>query len=75
MVQAQISPSFLDLGPKLRDLTPIASCCLLGNRTKNECLSNLGNVVKPLTEDWFPDGDGIYQDDNAIPHHVQTVQT
>ncbi|GFW49317.1 hypothetical protein TNCV_3058271 [Trichonephila clavipes] len=26
-------------------------------------------------EYWFPDDDGIYQDDNAFPHHAKIVQT
>ncbi|GFU98836.1 hypothetical protein TNCV_672931 [Trichonephila clavipes] len=44
------------------------------NRTGNEFLSNLEIVVKPLMEDTFPDGQGIYQDDNT-PLHAKTVQS
>ncbi|GFW18782.1 hypothetical protein TNCV_3780691, partial [Trichonephila clavipes] len=32
-------------------------------------------VVQPLMEDWFPVGDGIYQDGNATPYRSITVQT
>ncbi|GFV20294.1 hypothetical protein TNCV_4140571 [Trichonephila clavipes] len=45
---------------------------LKGDRTGNVYLFHLENVVKPLIEDCFTDGDGIYQDD---PGRTQTAQT
>ncbi|GFV46657.1 hypothetical protein TNCV_4226721 [Trichonephila clavipes] len=50
------------------------SCRWEDNRTGNEYLYPLENVVKLLMEDWLPDGDEIYQDDKAPMLHTMLQQ-
>ena len=47
---------------------------LLGRINSKDFLNTLGDHIHPMIQALFPDGDGIFQDDNASIHTAHVVK-